>query len=577
MDEDYKVKMLVPEELKWDREKVYGTRVGNTSNIYERYNSSNIGDGNVSSGSTARFELIPGSNILTDSTPVIEADLTIEVENTGTATTANHYSVNNLRGALGTRPMALNRSIKAGSVAMNGSTRLSSQPAEHANAVLYSLDEGTLERLGYASVPDYNFIFDNELTRDPLKPIEDSATGNTRGLGATKVISVIQGDTNKKIIVNLRLSERLMLNPFQWFKKTASPFVGINKMDVSLSMVSDFLKSMVNFNKPTDNDAIKLQLNSATLSKIQLVFRTHAPSLQIEYPLKAYWDVPYIQETIGTTSGHIPINGDADLEITARNYDQVPKAWMLYAVEEGFPNDIDVSAPVRYYPITDPSVNLGSKRNQFQSWSVDDLLLMSKKNGYNGLNSSFFGVGSEVNPNVDGNKYAGTGCVIIFTPSDMDTEENVVSNANLTFNFSVKAKVHNNDQVNAKKLQLRMVSVEDGILSYYNGRYSEEKAGILPNDLAKAELDYYDTSYHQNVGNGFLSNLWHKAKKIAKNPLTKELSRVVRNLPYASDYVGDNTAVGRIAKQHGYGKKKGGNVISVGGREASNLDDLLYR
>lgn len=191
---------------------------------------------------------------------------------------------------------------------------------------------------------------------------------------------------------------------------------------------------------------------------------------------------------------------------------------------------------------------------------------MSKRNGYNGNPSQFFG-------GMEGS--LGTGCVVYVTPSDLDSDMWHQSNVLSNHSFKVKATIRNHTDalIPANTITLRVVAISDAYIKCDNGKYTEQLASILPSELKDARDMYQDMTFDRNhvLGGSVWSwlgkHVLKPAVRFARNNLSK-LHTGFAPVDMAANAVGnavkDGTAIGNYAKSHGYGKQ-GNGIINLGG------------
>jgi hypothetical protein len=553
---------IVPQSLNWNRDMVKGTRLGNasiqvTSHVPDQGSASYAANGSLS------WNVPISAGNLVRSDPEVSFQYVVAFSDAATIKTDLATATTAVLNLVGMHSLPNNRCIESCTVKMNGQVNMSSNPATDANAILYNMGAEELARLGSCSAVDNLYTYDAATQTNVLRGQADSISWS-RGLGATVIDSITFGAN--VLTVTMTHTEKLVARPFQWHEKEPSAFVGISNMSVNCNLTSSFANAALAANG--------LTIDSVTLQNAQLRLGQFSPHMNIQkqIPTKAYWNTPVIEHTV-TAAANVNAAATGIFTSNSRSYSTVPKLYAVYAYTAR-----TSAAPERMYPITNLSVNSGIKKNLLKSYSQADLYQLSLKNGFNGSASQFYGGYSGS---------LGTGCVVYFTPSDLDSELFHQSNVETNHVFNVEATVLNHSAANASVI-LRVVAFSDAVLSYDNGSFSDEMASINQSQLAGARDIYMDTAFQQNKVLG--GSLWSWLKGAVKSPIFKAITKTLRNnVPILNKYVGDDTAIGKVASTAGYGKrcaaakkaaatrkrnaaakkKKGAGVINLGGRKLS--------
>lgn len=560
---------LVPEELQFNETLKKATRLGNES-VQVIRRASNLGANNHPAGSQLTFDIPMSQNNLLDSQVMASATFTVAITQNmvgADAAAREAYARGLLAGKFGFHSLALNRIIDSSSVRINGTLNVNDNPNQNLETLLYSASLKDQEDMGALALPDRAFNYSELLSNNVLALNLDGNDGRSRGYDAARITGIAYVDNagaNDVITVTMQHTEPLMCRPFQ-YHGNEPPFQGVNDLHVGINLTNNFVNAALAYKAADITGAV-----TCAVSNFQLVFRQFTPHLQKPIPTTSYWNSP--QFYVNSTSAQpIAAGANATFNTNTRTYSSVPKLFAIYAEKQSRV----ASEPSRLYPIDELSVNFGIKHNQLKSYQADDLFRMSRKNGYNMPRSCFFGGAPSAGQEA-------TGCVVLMRPEDVDTEMFCQSNVLKNFSFSCQAKVRNNNYAAGagnENIILRTVAIFDNYVMYENGIYSEESANILPDQIATAEMMYVDAAHkNQVVGGsvwGWLKKVVKPLKKVVKNPLFKEASKLARNnIPIVKDYVGDNTMVGRVAKAHGYGRASGGGVVHLAGKKLSKAELL---
>lgn len=562
---------IVPEAMNWNRKLNKGTRLGNQTVQVAEYEARQV----ASQNGPLTWNIPVSTNNLMDSAPEIEFkyNITLTGHNEGALSDANVRTVMTaILNEVGMHSMPNNRIIDSCTVKMNGTVNMSSNPSKDVDAILYNFNQTELKRLSPLAVPDNKLVYDATANTNVLRAQSDSL-GWSRGLGAVKLDSISYtaasgGGSNGVITLNVRIAERLVARPFQWHEKEPKAFIGIDDLSITCNLGSSVLNACI---ASIDAYTCTATFDSSFYPKLRLY--QYAPHLNIQrsLPTKCYYNTPMIEYTESST---VSVNAGTSssagaLKTNVRSYSTVPKLYAVYA----YADRADHQEPEQIFPITNLKVHSGIKKNLLQSYSQQDLFELSRRNGYNGNMAMFQG-----GLNTDPDALKGTGCVIYFRPSDLDSEEFMQSNVENNHTFSVEATVYNHSYSSAKNIKLRLVTFSDAILKYENGIFSEEMAYIRQNELYNAHDIYMDQNFDVNQvlgGNVFgwlakaTKDVGNAIKRIAQSDGAKTASKLARNyIPVARDYLGDNTYLGHEIKKRGYGQK-GNGVVNLAGKQMS--------
>lgn len=556
-----KVYNILPDELNFNTELNKGTRQGYSSNLVTSHSPAQ-GAGAYTAGQALSWNIPISVGNFVMSDPEIEFVFRLVLtESTGTPAvlvTNIATSLANIQNRMGFNSFPCNRAIQSCTVKMNGVVNMSSNPAEDVNSIQYSLSQAELQRLSMAGCPDNHMGYSSANITDVLRYQKDSYSWS-RGLDIAPYASDIGTNSyaSNAITVYVRFAEKLMARPFQFFEKHPKPFTSLNNLGLTLNLASD-LKQCVAVDQGTQT----IVVTSCTLydAKIRLHQFTPHPNAGIGIPRSLYYNAPIIEYTEQTASSSIGAGASLAVSTNPRAYNVIPKLWCVYAYTARTAN---ANTPNQYYPITNLVVNNGIKKNQLLNFSPQDLFELSRRNGYNGNASMFFG-GSPLNVTND----LGDGCFIFFTPSDMDSDLYAQSNAEANLVFNVTATILNHT-AGAVTPILRLVSFTDAVLNCIDGVYSEDVASISASEMLEAKNIFMNTDFEDNHVMG--GSFWSWLKGAVQSEPFKALTKVARNyIPVVKDVVGDNTEIGQAIKNKGYGKgrkktEKGGGLINLAG------------
>ena len=549
---------LVPTNLDFDTKMVLGSRLGNATKNVISTNPSQ-GAGAIPAGSNLNWSLPISAGHLVESDPEVSCTIVMEATHAGFVDLPTALGLVNDK--VGFHSFPINRLVQSATVKANGAVMMSSNCAEDVDAIQYSLSGKELQRISSCAQPDNLFAYDDAASANVLQVVSDSII-QTRGLGASAVTAAHAGTT---LTLTFTHSEKLMARPFQWSQPAPHPFVGLHDMNVSLNLVSDFNAACV-----ADSSGYGFAVTSIANWKFKLTQYTPHLNMAQAIPTKSYYNMPVIEHS-SAAAVTVAAGASATITTPVRSYPTRPKLYCVYA----FSARGDGTTPARTYPITNLSVASGIKKNLLQSYDAQDLYQLSLKNGFNGSAAQFFG------------GYAGklaTGCMVFFTPSDLDSELYDQSNVQLNHVFNVQATVQNH-HTNNQNIILRVTSFTDAVLKYEGGIYSEELASIEPDQLLRAKQMFVDaTSAGDNshvlggsVWSWITDNVVKPAVRFARNNVGKletaadDISPVLGDAVHlVSSAVKDGSSLGNKARAAGWGKPAGKGVIHLGGKKLTN-------
>lgn len=553
---------LVDDKLNLITEFKKGSRVGYQAIQRMEYPPSQ-GAGTYSAGQQLSYNIpVSGGNYV-DSSAEVVGRFTITIKDDGTNIKTNEATaLAYLLNRFGFHSMPLNRAIASATIKFNQATNMSSNPATDVEAYLYSSSEEELKNISTLGIPDHQMDYNSAINTDVLRNSMDSLSWS-RGLGQVKSVSTAY-DTGVETLV-FDVSEKLIARPLQVGLRNRA-FVGLNSLFVNLTLGSNFVQSSVASSVP--NGVI-----TCAISNLRLRLTEFTPHIIQDMPSTAYWNIPILEQT-DSSSATITAGSTGSFQTATHPFNVVPKVFMVYAFET---RPTDGLSPQRLFPLDDIVVEIGLKKHEFRNYTPDILYNISRKNGYNMPPHAFSGGFTGA---------LSSGCMFIFTPSDVDSPELFQSNVVTNFNFKATATIRNNDTAN-HDVVLRCVSITDAYLIYENGMFREEVASIEPSEIASGETRYLDTTIKNLVLGGSLwSWLRDKALKPAVRWLRKSdapanfLSKIDPRLGKAykvGQELVDKSGIGSKLEKQGYGiidVGAGDMPINVGGKQASKKEML---
>lgn len=544
---------LVSDTLNFNDKLVRGTRQGNESVNVLTTNALGIGTAPIGANAALTYDVPVSSSSLLDSNVELHCRFTVEYSDTGaTIKTDVATALSAIASRVGFQSFPLNRIIDSASVRINDLT-LNSNPRRLVTPLLYSMSKDDLRTMSTLAIPDHQFSYDNAAVNigNVLRDQSDSPY-YSRGYNSIRIEKATFA--NNTLTVEYEHKERLLAKGFNYSVMSPPCYVGVNDLTVNLNCVSDIAGNML----AADPGFANL-VSTVTINKLQLKAKQYRPSanLQRAIPTQCFYNAP--QFNYQTVRQTVVAGATEKINSGVRSYNVVPKMYVIYASTPA-----TATQPERLYPIKKVSINSGIKMNLMQSYQPSDLYEVSRSNGYNGSASQFFNgpTGSRLS----------NGCMLLITPSNVDSDLYFQSNVAFNHTFEVSCDVTNPSGADAN-IYLHVVSVQDNYLMYSEGRYTEMAASISPQELLVAKEMYLgsDDLMRNRVMGG---SIWGWIKKAVKTPVFKAVTRFARNnIPVLKDYAGDHTAVGRFAKKHGYGKQ-GNGIINLGGARMSQKELL---
>lgn len=545
---DLKVVNFLPKELLFNREHVRGTRLSMDSNQYVNVRPQG-GLGAIGQGGSYTFDAPITSTSLVDAVVNVRADIAVVYTIPGVGNLAD--ALDAVADNVGFQAFPLNRCFTNCNIKLNSLT-INSNPSELVTPLLYSMSKDELRRMSTLAIPDHEYSY-NAASNGSVIRSQPNAAYYSRGFGSVRIVNSAWNNGATQLTVTYRHSERLLARGTGFAEMNPPALIGINSFIATLNMSSDFTNNVV------ARTGAGITAATCSLSNMELVlrqFRPHA-NMAAGIPTVAYYNVPQFDDQL---SGSVNIAAGAteqNMETGTRTFTTVPKMYCIFASSPA-----SATQPERLYPLTNVSIEQGNKRNLLRNYSQEELYEISVQNGYNGTASQFFS-------GQDGAGLA-NGCMLIVKPSDWDSDLFFQSNAQVNHNFRVQASVHNPSGAQADNVRLHCVAVTDNFLEYRDGAYFERAASLSSGEIEGAADMFIDHDLQQDRVMG--GSVWGWIKKAVRSPLFKSVTRFARNnIPILDKYAGDNTAIGKFAKKHGYGNK-GGGIVNLGGQKVTKQD-----
>ena len=553
---------LIPESLNYNTQNIKGTRLGNASIQRVTYTPN---QNNYAANGTVSWNIPIASENLVESQVFITTEFTLWLHDA--AYTSLNVGMAALENSMGVNSFPVNRCVENATVKFNGELIMSTNVSENVNALQYMMSPAELESISPCNVPDNLYAYDPAVSSNVLQNNADTTT-SSRGFGAFEIVSATHANTDEITLV-IRVTEQLCARPFQYHTLNPPAFAGLNDLNVSLNLCSSPLDRAFAMTAAPDQGAA-----TCTITKMELRVGQFSPHLSAAaaIPSQAFYNVPIIEHSTKALAALVAgTNAGASVSVSQssdnRSYSNIPKLYAVYA--QGTRTYV---TPERLYPIQQLSINSGIKKNLLSSYTKDDLFQLSKNNGFNKRYAQFTGGSFET---------TGTGCVVYFTPSDIDSEEFHQSNVMSNYVFNVTAQIGNYSG-STEAPELHVVTFSDSVLKYDNGHWSEEMASVMPNELPSAQQMFFNQRIANHVLGGSIwtwlrDNVVKPVSSFARNNLAQRIPVVGSAV---SSLVKDGGVIGKRAQAAGYGKKKapakkkGGSVLNLGGKKMSNAELL---
>jgi hypothetical protein len=293
--------------------------------------------------------------------------------------------------------------------------------------------------------------------------------------------------------------------------------------------------------------------------------------VQVAKPALTYYNSPIVNKYVGATQ---TLAQGASTQYQFLNYvvNGIPKMFVLYASAPELQD-----AGHSFATITQVSVSFDNKVNLLLDLNTpEDLYELSSKNGYNQRYGVWnTGAMSPMYNPAGGVPALGCGSIFMFKPEDLALNQGQQSNTAGSYNINIKLTIQNNFDTQLTFSPV-LSMVYDNVLTYSNGAFQDYLPLLNPSQVVSAPMEYKseDKAEYNHILGGAWSwgDIWSGVKKFAKSDLAKDISKTARNLDPIKGYVGDDTAVGKLAKKYGYGKKgktMGGSSVAIGGKKVS--------
>nr|CAI9421291.1 MCP [Cafeteriavirus-dependent mavirus]CAI9421423.1 MCP [Cafeteriavirus-dependent mavirus] len=506
--------------------------------------------------------------------------------------TAEINTMADLNNKIGLKSNPVNRSLPVAVINMNGKT-FTSYPAQLIKLHQYNADPLELALLSPCSDVDEYTKIENDSLNNPYRTGIDSPDSRmSRGLGCNYLYHIQpkkDGDTTTKI--DFVVDEALVANPTQYKNiKDPVPFRNLNTFKVILDgqFKPENLIGISNDVPLPDDDDFEVTISGF---KIEMLVQNWVAPLEIgDIPKTIIYNTPLISlegnKTKTCINDRAPYKKQEErtqhfIETHSMAMNNVPSMFAVMVSQDG--------QPYKFYPdqlagITKLEIKVDSDVGIFRELSQEQLYELSSANGYNKRFSCFSGAlanGCQVHAAADDaakikKAIFGAGSVIFFRPSDLGLKDyHVLANANKSINMQVKATfVTPNDVGSPASYKLEVFSIRDNLTySFEDGTFMDDLTLYTPDQLLKSPLKLTDDNNKlmRVMGGSFMGDVMTNFNHMAAHPVTKTVTKLLRNAGPLKDYAGDGTMMGNIASVYGYGKKKtttrkkkGGEIVLLG-------------
>lgn len=523
---------------------------------------------------------------LTGGAPRLRVSFTAEIKNI--------LADSSLKDQIGLKSFPVNRSIPVAVINMNGKT-FTSYPAQLIKLHQYNADPLELALLSPCSdVDEYNKIKAVSMNNPYRQGTESTDSRMSRGLGCNYAYYIhprAAGSTSVKI--DFVVDEALVANPTQYKNiKDPVPFRNLNTFKVILD--GQFKpENMIGI-----ADDVKLVAGKADFEvditgfKINMLVQNWVAPLEIgDIPKTIIYNTPLISLEGNTSSMCLNtkdpygIPGERNKHILTTHSMAMNNVPSMFAVMVSQETPTKKFAPDQLAGIIGLEIKVDSDVGIFRELEQQQLYELSSSNGYNKRFSCFSGALANgltvADPAVAaGNKFKeaifGAGSVIFFRPSDLGLKDyNVMANANKSINMQVQATFVTPEAAGTgAHYKLEVFSIRDNLTySFEDGTFMDDLTLYTPDQLLRSPLKLTDDNNKlmRVMGGSFMGDVMTNFNHMAAHPVTKTVTKLLRNAGPLKDYAGDGTMMGNIASVYGYGKKKtttrkkkGGEIVLLG-------------
>lgn len=551
-----------------------GTKVGNESISLLRYRPLD-GQNVTTSGQNVTYHVNNDSFMDSDVRTEMEYNFNISTAGADLDTATLLPQLNN---KFGLNSFPCNRIMSNVSVRLNNTSQYSTNVSNILDDYLCNEDPYHLASLSSAAKLDNYFSYGANVLSNVLRAPSDTIDSiDSRGLMNYNVQFTDNpaggAYANAYVTCTITVQEAIIARPFQYHAKSPpNPFFNVNDLYVTVKFddLSQFLAYQAGIavgGKAIVVDGISVQP--------QLLIRSYSPMVQVPRPKRCLYNSPIIQKYEASRTPNIA--GGASREVTFPNYviNGMPKMFCIYAK-----GPRDVNNAVNFGVITKVSVSIGNHVNQLQDLStVNDIYNLSVKNGFNNRFSSFSGTpGYPLGGAWQGTNNAGNGSVLYFAPQDLALNMLEQSNSAGVYNITIKFTFMN-PTATAQAYTPCLSVIYDNVITFEDGVFSDSMPLLSSEAIASAPLEFTDDEMKMNsiLGGSFWNSIWNGIKNFAKSDAGKSVSKMARNSNLLNKYVGDNSAIGKLIKPSGYGKKSAkaaGSLVTIGGRKLSKAELL---
>ena len=565
-----------------------GSRVGNESRSRIKYSPINQTD--ITGPQSQTWQITNESFF--DSNVKMEVTYSFKVSGLkADGTTAVAMPVANVKSAFNDRfglaSFAYNRCIQNVSVKLNNSAMLTTNVADTLDAFIMGENPDYLATLSPVSKIDNYYKYSTTDLASVLRTGTNVPNViDSRGVGTTYDITFSQSGNDT--VVTITIQEAIIARPFQYADKSSrNPFFNISDMQMIINYESD-LSKFIKFNEAlyqnassapygTIADLASVNFNSFKITP-KLIIDSFTPQIQVPRPSRCFYNCPIINtfkaKQIDLPASGVGVTNNSEKNQQFTNYviNGIPKLFIVYvkAVKISTAGVTLQNRGDAFARLDKVVFSFGNKVNQFTDLELLDLYDMSIKNGYN----QRFSVWSGLNVTKGAAVNTGSGSFFFFRAEDLNLNSTEMSNIGGAYNIQLTID-YTNTHSDKLTFEPTLCCVYDNIMMYDNGRFSDFKPLMTPDEVLNGRMEFMNDDRVMNsiMGGSWWSDAWSTVKKVITNPVTKEISKFARNTPWLSKHLGDDTQVGKFLGKHGYGKhgeheheEHGGNSRSMYGR-----------
>lgn len=304
-------------------------------------------------------------------------------------------------------------------------------------------------------------------------------TNVSRNAGADNSLLKVADNDSWVITCEIDTVEPVLIPPFMSGKvgEEASALLGVNKIDITYLLDASGRRLFSSALSGTSATTFTTLVTNITNCELQMNYLSGDETAL--YPIRSVH--PYYHFNPHTYTPGVAINNGANSQLTFNNLQlgEIPDLIAL-GVRKSY-NNMSARDPEYTLPLSNISVTFNNRTTLLSNTSVDQLYLMSKRNGLKNVDyhqfrgfTQIFNAGYVAGANGASNTLYTAGSYILLNPSkDLSFSNAFISNCSTgQFNFSFNCTATNNSGFNIASVEMVVVLIYKRLLTTSAGKSS---------------------------------------------------------------------------------------------------------